>query len=285
MKLGAGELLFDADNFIHNPGVHGTVIHTPGGECVVDLGGYIFNTEAHPIDPTMLHCCHEARRGINVSEVHRVYQILEEEDNLKFMTMLEATLQKNDTNETANKTQNQTPPNATADEDNKVLKNTEKNQVLIKTETRTGYVNIDGTERETVNNESEEKVVYSFYNGTDEGLTEPKINVLESEPTKVEVDDIIVAQPPDNYIHTPSTSRTTNAFKLLPKVIQDFLNNDWKTKPKCEPQRVLERIRKEKRYPDHPDESRYELLLTAAPSFLQRISLAGEFLNKKNLEL
>lgn len=223
--------------------------------------------------------------------MHRVYQILEEEDNLRFMTMLEATLQKNDTKDTDNKTQNNKPPNVinvTEDEKNKVLEKTEQNQVLIKTETRTGYVNIDGTERDTVTNESvltEEEVVYSFYNSTDEGLTEPKNIAQESEPTKVEVDDIIVAQPPDNDLQLPSTSRTKNAFKLLPKVIQDFLNNDWKTKPKCEPQRMLERIRKEKRYPDHPDEGRYELILTPAPSFLQRISLAGEFLNKKNLEL
>ncbi|GBP56931.1 ER degradation-enhancing alpha-mannosidase-like protein 2 [Eumeta japonica] len=56
-------LLFDPDNFIHNPGLQGTVINTPNGECIVDVGGYIFNTEAHPIDPTMLQCCHEAYGG------------------------------------------------------------------------------------------------------------------------------------------------------------------------------------------------------------------------------
>lgn len=59
-------LLFDPDNFIHNPGVHGSVINTPNGECVVDVGGYIFNTEAHPIDPSMLYCCHEARDGYDI---------------------------------------------------------------------------------------------------------------------------------------------------------------------------------------------------------------------------
>ncbi|XP_050300269.1 ER degradation-enhancing alpha-mannosidase-like protein 2 [Anthonomus grandis grandis] len=51
-------LLFDTDNFIHNQGQHGTLINTPNGECVIDAGGYIFNTEAHPIDPSALHCCH-----------------------------------------------------------------------------------------------------------------------------------------------------------------------------------------------------------------------------------
>ncbi|XP_058829878.1 ER degradation-enhancing alpha-mannosidase-like protein 2 [Topomyia yanbarensis] len=52
-------LLFDSDNFIHNDGRMGTVIDTPHGECIIEAGGYIFNTEAHPIDPSMLRCCYE----------------------------------------------------------------------------------------------------------------------------------------------------------------------------------------------------------------------------------
>ena len=31
-------LMFDEDNFIHNTGGHGTVINTPGGQCVIDAG-------------------------------------------------------------------------------------------------------------------------------------------------------------------------------------------------------------------------------------------------------
>lgn len=31
-------LVFDPDNFIHNTGSHGTVVHTPGGQCIVDAG-------------------------------------------------------------------------------------------------------------------------------------------------------------------------------------------------------------------------------------------------------
>lgn len=38
-------LLFDPDNFIHNDGGHGKVWNTAGGrECIIDSGGYIFNT-------------------------------------------------------------------------------------------------------------------------------------------------------------------------------------------------------------------------------------------------
>nr|CAD7410524.1 unnamed protein product [Timema poppensis] len=61
-------LLFDPDNFIHNRGQHGTVITTPWGECIIEAGGYIFNTEAHPIDPGALHCC----SGHRQSDVQRM---------------------------------------------------------------------------------------------------------------------------------------------------------------------------------------------------------------------
>ncbi|XP_053600473.1 ER degradation-enhancing alpha-mannosidase-like protein 2 [Plodia interpunctella] len=294
-------LLFDPDNFIHNPGVVGKVIDTPGGECVVDVGGYIFNTEAHPIDPTMLYCCHEAREGINISEVHRIYQILEEEDNLHFMTMIEGTLKKNVTNESTTDAKDsasnvdalEKENNSTnAPKDPKI----DQNQVLIKTETRTGYVNIDGTEREKSKNESSlrdivKERINNYYNNTQsqaEIVEESTVDTISTaEDENVEVDDIIVPLRPQlaDNLQPPSVTRSKEVYKLLPKVLQDFLNNEWKTKPKCEPQRILERIRKEKRYPDHPDVHNYKLLLTPAPSFLQRISLAGEFLSKKQLEM
>uniref|UniRef100_A0A182ISP4 alpha-1,2-Mannosidase n=1 Tax=Anopheles atroparvus TaxID=41427 RepID=A0A182ISP4_ANOAO len=59
-------LLFDPSNFLHNSGGFGSVVRTTvaNGEgtsetrqCVVGGGGYIFNTEAHPIDPMALRCC------------------------------------------------------------------------------------------------------------------------------------------------------------------------------------------------------------------------------------
>ena len=31
-------LMFDADNFIHNSGNTGTVVNTPGGQCIIDAG-------------------------------------------------------------------------------------------------------------------------------------------------------------------------------------------------------------------------------------------------------
>lgn len=61
-------LLFDPDHYLNNDGSIGTVINTPNGECVIDTGGYIFNTEAHPIDPAALRCCHDIPRQQLLSE-------------------------------------------------------------------------------------------------------------------------------------------------------------------------------------------------------------------------
>ncbi|XP_069740363.1 ER degradation-enhancing alpha-mannosidase-like protein 2 [Narcine bancroftii] len=54
-------LLFDPDNFLHNDGTTFYTVTTPYGECVLGAGGYLFNTEAHPIDPAALHCCSQHR--------------------------------------------------------------------------------------------------------------------------------------------------------------------------------------------------------------------------------
>ncbi|XP_016364541.1 ER degradation-enhancing alpha-mannosidase-like protein 2 [Sinocyclocheilus rhinocerous] len=49
-------LLFDPENFLHNTGTEFEL----GGlqdDCILSAGGYVFNTEAHPLDPVALHCC------------------------------------------------------------------------------------------------------------------------------------------------------------------------------------------------------------------------------------
>ncbi|XP_035212115.1 ER degradation-enhancing alpha-mannosidase-like protein 2 [Stegodyphus dumicola] len=60
-------LLFDPDNFIHNNGSCGELIQMSGGNCIIGAGGYIFNTEAHPIDVGAVYCC---------SAKHQDHQIL-----------------------------------------------------------------------------------------------------------------------------------------------------------------------------------------------------------------
>ncbi|CAI4231531.1 unnamed protein product [Auanema sp. JU1783] len=52
-------LLFDTNNFLHNDGSHASLINTTNGECAIAAGGYVYNTEAHPVDPAMLECCYK----------------------------------------------------------------------------------------------------------------------------------------------------------------------------------------------------------------------------------
>lgn len=50
-------LLFTPDHFIHNNGSSADIVQTSSGECIIDTGAYVFNTEAHPVDVAAVHCC------------------------------------------------------------------------------------------------------------------------------------------------------------------------------------------------------------------------------------
>lgn len=60
-------LLFDPGNWAHGDGEDGVLVDTGRGECVLYAGGYIFNTEAHPVDPAALACC--SGIGYDLSEL------------------------------------------------------------------------------------------------------------------------------------------------------------------------------------------------------------------------
>ena len=75
-------LLFDPDNFIHNTGDHGTKIQTPNGECIIDTGSYIFNTEGHPFDTDALYCC-SAEKKEDDAELQHFH------DNLDLLSLLD----------------------------------------------------------------------------------------------------------------------------------------------------------------------------------------------------
>lgn len=84
-------LLFDPGNFIHNNGSCGDVVSTTGGECVLGSGGYIFNTEAHPIDVAAVYCCSAERKAHqallqdfqNTMDLHSLLDINEKGDFLR----------------------------------------------------------------------------------------------------------------------------------------------------------------------------------------------------------
>ncbi|KAL8614190.1 ER degradation-enhancing alpha-mannosidase-like protein 2 [Nucella lapillus] len=75
-------LLFDPHNFLHNAGGQGVLVATPSGDCVVEAGGYVYNTEAHPIDLAAVHCC-SAQRKEEEQTLHNFH------DNLNLLELLD----------------------------------------------------------------------------------------------------------------------------------------------------------------------------------------------------
>ncbi|XP_054748641.2 ER degradation-enhancing alpha-mannosidase-like protein 2 [Lytechinus pictus] len=77
-------LLFDPDNFIHQDGGHAKIVDTPHGKCFLGTGGYIFNTEAHPIDIGALSCCGSATDEYSRIE-HALRTLNRRKDRLKWI--------------------------------------------------------------------------------------------------------------------------------------------------------------------------------------------------------
>ncbi|XP_040567806.1 ER degradation-enhancing alpha-mannosidase-like protein 2 [Lepeophtheirus salmonis] len=51
-------LLFDPTNPVHGTLTKAQIVHKgTDHECIIDVGGTIFNTEAHPMDPSIANCC------------------------------------------------------------------------------------------------------------------------------------------------------------------------------------------------------------------------------------
>uniref|UniRef100_A0A0R3S618 alpha-1,2-Mannosidase n=1 Tax=Elaeophora elaphi TaxID=1147741 RepID=A0A0R3S618_9BILA len=73
-------LLFDPDNFINADGTVARIVETPNGQCIIDAGGYIFNTEAHPLDPAIIYCC-SAKRSSDLEMIARF------ENNIDFASL------------------------------------------------------------------------------------------------------------------------------------------------------------------------------------------------------
>ncbi|XP_049859521.1 ER degradation-enhancing alpha-mannosidase-like protein 2 isoform X1 [Schistocerca gregaria] len=163
-------LLFDPDNFIHNRGDKGTIVQTPWGECVLEAGGYIFNTEAHPIDPGALHCC----SGHRESDIRHMLSNIDSRnfrgERLSTIRNLRKKHQsylktENSTQQTEQSTTENTDSNSGTDDDQRTeAKNNEEvtntvrdgslnevnrssdNSVVITDDADTQYIAVDGNE-------------------------------------------------------------------------------------------------------------------------------------------
>ncbi|KAK4886829.1 hypothetical protein RN001_003100 [Aquatica leii] len=253
-------LLFDTDNFIHNQGQSGTIVNTPNGECVLEAGGYIFNTEAHPIDPSALYCCHDMSKEKlfdfgNLKEKKNRFRgeaIYERKmENIIPETMIETSADLN---------------SFTKDEEigidvKVVIKNI--SEIL---HSNTGFVELVTDENlSIVSTES-----YDNLKLEDTGNTKIKTTLDVESQEKIKFNDT-------------SLFREDIAEKisgLIPGIISELLPN-LTVQTKHDPQEMLERIRTENKHSKmftHP--SNYKLLTCRAQPFLQRLSIMGEFFKR-----
>ncbi|XP_008216636.1 ER degradation-enhancing alpha-mannosidase-like protein 2 [Nasonia vitripennis] len=254
-------LLFDPDNFIHNAGKHGDVVQTPWGQCVVDAGGYIFNTEAHPIDPGALHCCQRPHNLFpqKKSKMH------------KFVIM--------------NDRKNEDPTNVKFFEDD-ANKREESNRTM-KIEKLSDIKRVALSD---INN-----------NTKSDNITEPEVISVKKEADTLETNGsedssnykVRVIAPP-SAIYKADDSENVETLVTASRASGDFppTNDDTSNKSESikfeettserkiyfDPQIMLERIRKNNLYPSNTTAKEdFQLLSCQSQPFLQRISIVGEF--------
>lgn len=252
-------LLFDTDNFIHNQGQHGTIINTPNGECVIEAGGYIFNTEAHPIDPSTLYCCHDMpkQRLFDFSKLNQHKSIFRGETIEERKSHVELLSENN--------------PES-------MLKDVNTSETKSDVEIEVGSENV----REMYQSK-----------GSVEALSEDNLNKVIFEynesNSKIKNSQIPTDKPfRENSLNKETDLANTTLFRedieynysLIHKTISQLLPN-MSDQQKHDPQQMLERIRTENRYRRNvSSENNYNLLSCKAQPFLQRLSILGEFFNR-----
>lgn len=245
-------LLFDTDNFIHNQGQHGTVINTPNGECVIEAGGYIFNTEAHPVDPAALYCCSEVP-SLQLYDLAKLNsnKNLFRGDSIELRRHKMHDKQKNSKQNNKNETE-------------ECAKN-----VTTKEETENVHEPVEIVKFATQRTMNEETGTGTYEN--DDISLPDKIQTVSTVATEINESE-----------STKELFRedVEDKFKILPEFVNQFLSQTQNMRPKFDPQRMLERLRADTRYSYNASwETNYQLLSCEAQPFLQKISLLGEFFN------
>lgn len=251
-------LLFDPDNFIHNQGDNGIVVNTPNGECIVEAGGYIFNTEAHPIDPSALYCCHDKPK-------ERLFDF----NNLKEQrhTFRGETIQERKTNFS---------PKEICDENPDVGSN-DKQRTKNKMELKSIVDNI--SEILNINKGTIEILDENFNPITTESLD--GIQLVDNEDIEIKGTIEMESQTQINFNDTLFREDMEEKISgLLPSIIIELLPNIT-IQTKHDPQLMLERIRTERKYSKFATwQNQYNLLTCKAQPFLQRMSIMGEFFKR-----
>ncbi|XP_034181135.1 ER degradation-enhancing alpha-mannosidase-like protein 2 isoform X1 [Osmia lignaria lignaria] len=256
-------LLFDPDNFIHNSGQKGDIIETQWGQCVIDAGGYIFNTEAHPIDPGALYCCHRSH-NLFPNQKATLWKFIPVNDQKE--------------EETANNS-------ILLQEDIKV-KDDDKQSIEIVKLSEMRHTLTNNVEND-LNKNSANSMPSTDDKTADTMVTkdEDKLSINNENPESLKVQ--VVAPP--SVIYKADDSENIDTYEIYGTSDGPYSNSAIRNstesfikqsnvKVRFEPQILLENIRKGNLYPaNNSARLNYQLLSCQSQSFLQRISIIGEF--------
>lgn len=293
-------LLFDPDHYLNNNGGIGTLINTPNGECVIDAGGYIFNTEAHPIDPSALRCCYDLSRQQLLSEDYDRSKYLGDIVRFSMTTDTEAEAQsltdEFDTIEIVTSEENTSLESQISrltnisgynveDAQNELLKflnemkSTPIKNISLGDDTDTLYDDL--IVRERIERVDSSETTAKQYTRTEsakqnDSTSSRNANQTSSEDaadahsfeSNVSGEAELIENTAERRAKQATTSDTTEFFRFEPK--------DKVKKAPFDAQRFLERIRT--MYNDKNVTRNYELLSCKAQSFSQRLAVLGEIL-------
>lgn len=263
-------LLFDPDNFIHNNGQKGEVVETQWGQCIMDAGGYVFNTEAHPIDPGALYCCRRTQ-SIFSNKKATLYKFTPVNEQVEDVNNdVDNVSSDKDTDES--KISNKQPIG--------IVKLSEIRQSPEFKRDPNSKVSIADTDATDATEDDIEKVEEDV-NETLNQNTTPTMETIKSAEVitppvviyKVDdnenVDVFDRSSPPnDHYISTTITENSTESSVKRHNIKM----------MRFEPQILLENIRNRNLYPTNISAKlNYQSLSCQSQPFLQRISIIGEF--------
>ncbi|XP_026466391.1 ER degradation-enhancing alpha-mannosidase-like protein 2 [Ctenocephalides felis] len=266
-------LLFDTNNFIHSRGQHGQIIDTPNGKCIIDTGGYVFNTEAHPIDIAALHCCHEIPRQNLLSNLHekikmfrsiksKVHDFTTDDHSKPQKLQSEGKILDIDITEISENELNENP---------NVMDNKFTNDTFSRNNTEGKYQTNESSSQGHLGEVIE---IVKFSSDLDTNSEENDMLHTANDSTLREIKyktdiDKNTAKVVDSF------SDTTPVESLVKNLIKSALPK----KLKFDPQDLLLMIKNNYHSRNITWENDYKLLTCKAQPFSQRISLLGEFYN------
>ena len=298
-------LLFDPDNFIHNDGRVGTVINTPNGECVIEAGGYVFNTEAHPIDPAALRCCHDVPRQSLLAGFDRkkfqgdpfefkekpIENLEKEPATEEKVTVVEGhawdDLKKHVSNvissfkDAGNEAKSVADENRTKKDDSLILPIDRKDEkpVVIE-EVPVEIIKLPSSTARDPDDKSSSKMADSDFLSH---LDDDEENSTKKEPRKIieklqEFEKNGEEKKEKDFLQLlNSTVEQFKSNSTISEFIQNLILSQTQRKPQFDPQTLLMKIKENGHYRNQTWATKHGLLTCKAQPFLQRITVLGEF--------